>query len=180
MDSQGHTRVARLPELLKGPYVQAWQFATISHPWPQGKALPALDAKGLAAIEASATKAKLTPSAESFVDFLELAPVEPKAHVAGYAMRTLKSDTARKIRILTGSDDSLRMWLNGKLVKEVLALRSAVADADTTEATLAEGENRLVVEVAQCTGGWGLLLRLQDGDGTRLHLDDSGKLTRLE
>jgi len=180
MDGQGHTRVARLSDLLKGPYVQAWRFASISHPWPYQKPLPALDAKAIAAIEADAAKAKLVRSAESFVDFNALAPVGGKSQATAYAMRTLKTDKPRTIRIHTGSDDSLRLWLNGKLVKAVPAYRAAVADSEVTDVQLIPGENRLLVEVGQGSGGWGLILRLQDADGARLHLADDGTLTRLE
>jgi len=40
--------------------------------------------------------------------------------------------------------------------------------------------NRLVVEVSQTYGGWGLYLRFEDEDGRKLRLADEGRLEPLE
>jgi hypothetical protein len=96
--------------------------------------------------------------------------------VAGYALRTIRCDAPRKIKLYTGSDDALRVWLNGKVVVEVLQFRGAVADSESTAVELQKGQNKLLVEVSQGSGGWGLYLRLEDADGKRLELKDDGTL----
>ncbi len=176
LDGEGLGSTVRLKELLAGPFVRAWRFASTFPPWRDAGSFPEVDAGRLRAIEASAAKAKLKRSKSPYVDFLALSGSRRRAHVAGYAMRTIRSDRARKIRIHTGSDDALRMWLNGKLIASVLALRGAQADSETTEAELKKGDNRLVVEVCQGIGGWGLILRITDADGTKLELKDNGEL----
>jgi hypothetical protein len=51
--------------------------------------------------------------------------------------------------------------------------------ANAIAAGLQPGENRLLVEVSQAGGGWGLYLRFEDADGTPLRLDDSGELAKV-
>jgi hypothetical protein len=176
MDDQGLATRVRLPDLMKGPYVQSWQFASITMPWTDGAAFVSLDAGKLAEVEASAGKAKLVRSRTAFVDFLSLCPGSRKENVAGYALRTIRCDAPRKIKLYTGSDDALRVWLNGKVVVEVLQFRGAVADSEFTAVDLQKGRNNLLVEVSQGAGGWGLYLRLEDADGKRLELKDDGAL----
>lgn len=84
------------------------------------------------------------------------------------------------MKLRTGSDDALRMWLNGELIGEVLALRSATPDSESTKAQLPADGNVLLVEVSQGAGDWKLALRIEDADGTDLLLTDDGRLVPLE
>jgi len=102
-----------------------------------------------------------------------------RQRTTGYAMREIRTASARRVRLLTGSDDSLRIWLNGKQVAAVPALRAVTPDCDTTTVDLPAGVNRLVVEVGQAGGGWGLMLRITDEAGKRLELTDDGQLREL-
>jgi len=180
LDGEGLGSTVSLKELLAGPFVRAWRFASTFPPWPDAGSFPEMDAGRLRAIEASAAKAKLRRSRSPYVDFLALSGSGRQGRVAAYAVRTIRSDRARKVGIHTGSDDALRMWLNGKLIASVLALRGAQADSETTEVELKKGDNRLVVEVSQGIGGWGLILRITDADGAKLELKDSGELVPVE
>jgi len=176
LDGQGCLTQVMVKDLLAGPFVTKWQFADVTVPWPDPNSLPAVDAAKLAEIEASAGKAKLAASAGPYVDFLAMSGLGNRQRVAGYVMREIRTDSARRIRLLTGSDDSLRMWLNGRQVAGVLALRTATADAETTDVDLRAGANRLLVEVGQAGGGWGLMLRITDDKGNKLELTDDGML----
>ena len=180
IDDQGLVTGAGMKELLGGPFVKAWRFASTPQPWPDAKAFPPVDDAKLKAIVASARSDKLAQSRTSFVDFSPNFPPDKREFVAGYAVRTIRTDAARKVRIWTGSDDALRIWLNGKLVKEVLELRGAKADAESTDAELQVGEDTLVVEVSQAGGGWGLFLRLEDASGAAHELADDGRLTPVD
>ncbi|MBC7327189.1 hypothetical protein H5T87_03620 [bacterium] len=175
VDGEGNVFHSGLEELLRGPFIQSWQFSRITVKWQDYNSFPQISLEKLKEIENSARSAPLTRFKTSFIDFTRVFKGENE-HIAGYAFRIIKSEGARRIKILTGSDDSLRIWLNGKLVKEVLALRGAHPDEDTTEVELLTGENRLLVEVDNWEGGWGLLLRLEDEDGKRLILTDDGYL----
>ena len=100
--------------------------------------------------------------------------------MAGYAVRTIRCEKPRKVRIHTGSDDALRVWVNGRLVGSVLALRGVQADSESHDAELKKGTNTLVAEVSQGIGGWVLILRIADADGTKLELKDDGRLVAVE
>ncbi len=176
LDGQGNLIQVAVKDLLAGPFVTKWQFADVTVPWPDAKSFPAVDAAKLAQIEASAGRAKLAASAGPYVDFVAMSGLGNRQLLAGYAMREIRTDTARRIRLLTGSDDSLRMWLNSKQVAGVLALRNAKADSETTDVDLQAGVNRLLVEVGQASGGWGLILRVTDDKGNKLELTDDGTL----
>jgi hypothetical protein len=176
LDAQGCLTQVRVKDLLAGPFVTKWQFADVTVPWPDPNSPPSIDAAKLAEIEASAGRAKLAASAGPYVDFVAQPGLGNRQRVAGYAMREIRAPAARRIRLLTGSDDSLRMWLSGRQVAGVLALRTVKADSETTDVDLRAGVNRLLVEVGQAGGGWGLMLRVTDEAGNKLELDDDGTL----
>ncbi len=176
VDGQGMHTVARIPDLAAGPFVQDWQFATLTAPWTDTSSFVPMDANRLAAIEASAAEGKLKHSRSSFVDFAALCPTRKKASVAGYAFRTIRCTEPQAIKIYTGSDDALRVWVNGKCVTQALALRGAIPDSECNQAELVKGDNRLLAEVSQYGGGWGLILRIEDDKGNHLRLKDDGTL----
>jgi hypothetical protein len=180
LDGEGLGTGARLPELLNGPFVQTWRFAQVTRPWEDRQAFVKLDEKALDEIAASAAAAPPVRSPTPFVDFLRFAPGPRKTRVAAYALRTIRAEQPRTIKILTGSDDALRLWLNGKAVAEVLQLRGAVPDSETATVDLKAGENALLAEVSQEGGGWGLILRLTDAQGGRLELKDDGELVSAD
>jgi len=176
LDGQGLWKGVDVASLLAGPSVRAWRFATVTQPWRDKGAFPPVDEGKLQEIVASAKGQGLVVSRQGFVDFLPRFPGRARANAAGYVVRTIRCDGPRKVKILTGSDDALRLWLNGRLVQKVLALRSASADAESVAVELRKGENTLVAEVSNGIGGWGLYLRFEDEHGAPLELKDDGTL----
>jgi hypothetical protein len=164
--------------------VRDWRFSGIVEDWPAGDdRLPVRVAVPLApgrleAIAASASSAPLVHSRGPFIDFGRWLPARTD-NVAGYALRTIVAERDMEVRILTGSDDSVRLWLNGKPILEKVVFRGAFADSEVTGARLAAGRNDLLVEVSNGGGGWGLFLRLEDAAGRRLALDEEGRITVL-
>ena len=86
----------------------------------------------------------------------------PNDNVCAYAATTIHSDSARKLKMLTGSDDTITVWLNGKKVLSKNVLRGATKDEDSTEIELVAGENRILVKVCDGGGGWGFFFRITD------------------
>jgi hypothetical protein len=84
------------------------------------------------------------------------------------------------VQFIAGSDDTLRVWLNGAEVFRLPELGPAILDYVRIPVELAAGENVLLVEVGQSGGDWGLYFRIEDSDGRRLYLDDNGRLEPLE
>ena len=52
--------------------------------------------------------------------------------------------------MLVGSDDTVRVWINGKQVHEYATPRSARPDDDKVPVKLDAGWNRVLVEGGQC------------------------------
>jgi hypothetical protein len=179
IDTQGLSKVVTLRELMPRSFIQSWRFASITVPWENPKSFVPVGSKQLKVIAASAASAKLSKFKTSYVDFLDHFTVGKRDNIVAYAVRTFTSDKARDVRIFTGSDDALRVWLNGKLVTEALVFRAARIDSESNSAELRAGENILIAEVSQGTGGWGLYLRIEDQKGNDLVLTEDDKLVTL-
>jgi mono/diheme cytochrome c family protein len=80
---------------------------------------------------------------------------------ATYLFRTITSAKARRLAVSLGSDDSIKLWLNGTLKFENKVLRGVAPDQDKTTLNLVAGENRLLLKVANAGGGYGFFFRLQ-------------------
>lgn len=180
IDTQGLSKVVNLRELMPRLFIQSWRFASVTVPWEDPKSFVPVDSKRLKVIAASAASAGLSKSETAYVDFLDHFTVGKRDNIVAYAVRTFTSDKARDVRIFTGSDDALRVWLNGKLVTEVLALRAVRMDSESNSAKLLAGENTLIAEVSQRTGGWGLYLRIEDQKGNGLALTEDGKVVTID
>lgn len=59
-----------------------------------------------------------------------------------------------------GSDDCIKVWLNGKLVHEHRGGRGVVADSDHDPVTFNKGNNQLVLKILNYGGLWGFACRL--------------------
>ena len=81
-----------------------------------------------------------------------------------YGAVWVRSDVARDATLAIGADDGIRAWLNGVEVMEVGSCQGTNRDQFTAEVQLLEGWNRLLVEVRDQGGGWGLFARFKDGD----------------
>ncbi|MBL8760607.1 MAG: hypothetical protein JNL50_04825, partial [Phycisphaerae bacterium] len=73
---------------------------------------------------------------------------------AGYAYTTITSAEATTLNLSMGSDDGMRMWLNGRLVLDVDAPRSLNPDEDHVRLDLRAGVNHLFFKVSQGQGGF--------------------------
>ena len=74
-------------------------------------------------------------------------------HVA-YGSVALDSPREQKTRMLVGSDDAVKVWLNGELVHNNPIDRGANDFQDQFSVTLKEGTNILLVAVYERGGGW--------------------------
>jgi hypothetical protein len=59
-----------------------------------------------------------------------------------------------------GSDDSVKVWLNGQLVHKNLVTRGVIPDNDRVPVTLKKGKNQLVLKILNTGGPWGFACRL--------------------
>lgn len=80
--------------------------------------------------------------------------------VVAYAFAIIEAQEDSSCLLTVGSDDGVRVWLNGKVVDNVIAGRYMVADTDTIPVSLRKGVNRLLIKVEQGAGDWGCIVRV--------------------
>jgi len=86
-------------------------------------------------------------------------------HAAAYAVAWLDCPEARSdLQLHVGSDDYLKVWINGKLVHTYdVQRRASTADQDVVKGVrLAKGLNRVVVKCVDVVFDWDFYLRLTD------------------
>lgn len=77
-----------------------------------------------------------------------------------YAYTTIPRKEAGKIYFTVGSDDGIKIWLNGKMIHRGAVLRALTLDEDGFSADVNAGENQLLVKIQQGKGGWGFGVRM--------------------
>ena len=95
--------------------------------------------------------------------FVNLAGIfTPNEQAIAYGLAYVFSSEERQTHLLIGSDDGVRIWLNGELIHTNPAYRGAYPDQDKIPVTLKKGWNTLLVKVLQGGGGWGYYVRFID------------------
>src|SRR5688500_243881 len=64
-----------------------------------------------------------------------------------YAFATIPPEKAGKARLSLGTDDGVRVWLNGKLIRARDARREILPDEDQLDVDFESGDNALLVKV---------------------------------
>jgi hypothetical protein len=96
-------------------------------------------------------------NAESgYIDFARL--FTPSKNVVSYAYRTITLAEAKTVKLGIGSNDGVRVWINGKLVLDRLVSRPATPNEDQISVSMKKGENTILVKVDQLGNKWGFYL----------------------
>ena len=77
-----------------------------------------------------------------------------------WAQIEMSRDTIATLGI--GSNDGVKVWLNGELVHENWLYRNVVSDNDRVPVTFRKGTNQLVLKLQNAMGPWGFSCRLLD------------------
>jgi len=88
-----------------------------------------------------------------------------KSEVTAYAQTYIYSPSDTTAKILLGTDDGGKLWLNGELIWAMNTHRSAEPDQDRLWIRLKKGWNSVLIKVTQAQWDWGLYFRLEDMDG---------------
>jgi alpha-galactosidase len=72
-----------------------------------------------------------------------------------YGYAEVHSNCEREVVLRLGSDDGIKVWVNGQLVHYHEVGRAYRADSDVAPARLNAGMNRIFVKIDNYTGGWG-------------------------
>ena len=89
-------------------------------------------------------------------------------HCAGYVRTRVWSPAQQDARLELGSDDSVKVWLNGKLVHANKVNRGVEPRQDLANVSLREGWNDLMLKVTDNEGGWAFCCRVRTRDGSAL------------
>ena len=100
---------------------------------------------------------------------------------SSYALITLESGSDQDgVDMKVGSDDSVKVWLNGEVVHTNAVNRGAGDFQDTFQVDIKQGDNLLLVKVSERGGGWSMFVGV-DADVTAVFKPAtpgvSGKIT---
>ncbi|MCC7292305.1 MAG: HEAT repeat domain-containing protein [Phycisphaerales bacterium] len=87
---------------------------------------------------------------------------------AAYLRTRVYSPAAQTARLEVGSDDGIKVWLNGDCVHTNNALRGCTPSADGVEVKLKEGWNDLLLKITNDGGGWFGAARFRGPGGEHL------------
>lgn len=91
-----------------------------------------------------------------------------KDHCGAYMRTQIWSPENQDARLELGSDDSIKVWLNGKLVHSNYANRGMSPRQDLVKIKLRNGWNKLMLKVVDNEGGWAFCCRVRKPDGSSL------------
>ncbi len=91
---------------------------------------------------------------------VDLTQVYDDWFVVAYAWAQVNMAEETKGVLGIGSDDSVKVWLNGKIVHKNLVVRGVIPDNDRVPVTFKKGENQLVIKILNTGGPWGFACRL--------------------
>jgi len=89
-------------------------------------------------------------------------------NLVAYLQNQVYSENEKDALLELGSDDGIKVWLNGELVHSNNTMRGVGPGDDKVKVKLNKGSNHLLIKVINSTGGWGACARLRQPDGTKL------------
>ena len=86
-----------------------------------------------------------------------------------YLKTQLIAEQEQEALLEMGSDDGIKVWLNGRVVHSNNATRPCAPGQDKKKIRLAQGPNTLLVKITQGGGEWAGVVRLRTADGKDIH-----------
>ena len=121
---------------------------------------------------------------ESKDDIIDLAKVFGKNDYAiAYALAEIDLAEAKDALFGIGSDDGIKVWLNGKLIHKNWIGRSIEKDNDVVSMKLQKGKNQILIKVQNMQGDWKFCCRMLGKESLKEKLIESagrGDLDEIE
>lgn len=91
-------------------------------------------------------------------------------NLAAYALTYIDSPTDRDAKLMLGSEDGIKVWLNDQTVHTNLVHRDYASQSDTVPIKLKQGKNKLVFKITrgQWGSGWGTCAYIMAADGSSM------------
>jgi tetratricopeptide (TPR) repeat protein len=83
-----------------------------------------------------------------------------------YALITIESPGQKQVQFRTGSNESIKIWLNGNEVWRLNRIQDAIIDDQITNVTLNPGKNLVLLKICNRIGNWGFYFRVADNKGS--------------
>lgn len=115
--------------------------------------------------DAEANWRPLTAPRSGMVDLAKPIPGENRV---AYLRATINSEADQKALLELGSDDGIKVWLNGQVVHANNAVRPCSPGQDKVNVNLNKGDNTLLLKVTQGGGDFAAVARLRTPDGKPL------------
>ncbi|MEN9635222.1 MAG: hypothetical protein RL077_3626, partial [Verrucomicrobiota bacterium] len=103
---------------------------------------------------------KVTPD-HGVVDFLGGAGSGSHDYCIGYAWTEFESPNDLAAWMGIGSDDGLRIWVNGEQVNDRWIARTSRLDDDVVPLRLKKGKNQILIKIQNVKGLWSFTCRLR-------------------
>jgi alpha-mannosidase len=107
---------------------------------------------------------------------LDLSPVERAVVYAHLYVHSPRPDT---LKLLTGCDEQLAIWVNGQLARQRSERRNFRFDDDTTLVALQKGWNSVLFKVVNQLGEWSLAARFIGGENVVVQAETPERLTTI-
>ncbi len=104
------------------------------------------------------------PNAPEVIDFLHLIGGQ-QDYAVMYARTWIRSPNPHDAVLHIGSDDGVKVWLNGEVVHENNINRAPIPGDDKVPVKIQRGTNELTIKVVQVKHGWGFCAALAPADG---------------
>jgi hypothetical protein len=85
-----------------------------------------------------------------------------------YVRTNIWSPAEQKARLEVGSDDGVKIWMNGELIHAKDASRGVTPGEDSVQVTLGKGWNSLMMKVNSRGGEWGACARFRTPEGGKI------------
>ena len=104
---------------------------------------------------------KVTPERSGLVDFIGNASVGSLDYCVGYAWTEVEVPEETDAWLGIGSDDGLKVWLNGALVNDKWIARTSKLDEEVVALRLRKGKNQFLIKIQNVKGLWSFTTRLR-------------------
>lgn len=118
--------------------------------------------------EQASAKADWRPLGAAPNGIVDLGKPMPGNDRVAYLRATVASEQDQKALLELGSDDGVKVWVNGEIAHANNAVRPCSPGQDKATVSLKRGDNVLLLKVTQGGGEWAAVARLRGTDGKPL------------
>jgi len=106
---------------------------------------------------------------DNIIDFERVDIGWGQDNITAYMYLYITADIERIVNISVGSDDTIKVWLNGENIHSNPALRGVATNQDLIKnVKLKQGLNGLLIKVCEQGGGWAGWCRIDPIDGLKI------------